>query len=321
MRQKSRLAAGVLLVCALAGGSQLAGAQEQQTYRIGRGDILTISFWQQPDLNTTAQVRQDGIIAVPVIGEIEVAGLTPEEAADLIVQRISRYNREISQALVQVVGFNARKVFVTGQVGQPGRYTFERIPDLWTVLRQAGGPSEDADLSKVTVVDPRGVAQVVDLKKILAEGKAETLAPLEDGTTINVPRRAVYLPTDIFAVQDQDLKPVVYVTGQVLQPGPKAIEGKMSIFDAIALAGGTGPQADLSKVKITSKAGGGPLSQTLDLSGKSSDRSAMNYQVHYEDLITVGGKGGNFWSTFRDVATLVTTVSTIVLLADRLKTP
>jgi len=313
----STVAVGACLALVLA-APLFAQSQPSETYRIGRGDVLAIAFWQQPDLNQTVQVRQDGKIAVPVIGEIEVLGLTPEEAADLIVERIRRYNREISQALVQVVGFNARKVYLTGQVGQVGRYAFEVLPDLWTVIRQAGGPTEEADLSKVTVVDPRGIAKVIDLKKVLAEGKAETLPPLEDGSTINIPRRADYLPADIFGVQGQDLKPVVYVTGQVLQPGPKAIEGDLSIYDALALAGGVGPEANLAKIKVLSKAAGGPVSQTLNLSAGATDRTAMNYKVRYEDMIMVDRRGGNFWSSFRDIATVLTTISTIVLLADRL---
>lgn len=291
--------------------------QQPDTYRIGRGDVLSIAYWQQPDLNQSVQVRQDGKIAVHVIGEIEVAGLTTEEAADLIVQRISRYIRGISQALVEVVAFNAYEIFLTGQVKSVGRLTFETLPNLWEAIRQAGGPADEADLSKVAVVEPTGTSRVIDLKSLLAQGKAESLPPLSNGTTVNVPKRLDFLPPDIYGTQTLNLKPVVYVTGQVVQPGPKPIEGNVYIYDALALAGGVGPEANLSKVKVISKAAGGPVSQTLNLSSGASDRTAMNYQVRYEDMIVVERKGGSFWSTFRDVATAVTTISTVVLLVDR----
>jgi len=295
-----------------------SAGQQPQAYRIGAGDVVSITFWQQPNLNQAAVlVRQDGIIAVPVIGEIDVAGLTPEEVSDRIVQRISRYIGEISQALVQVVAFNAREIFVTGQVNLPGRHTFEVLPDLWTAIRRAGGPTESADLAKVTVVDPTGSSSLVDLKSLLAEGKAETLPVLESGTTVDVPRRLDFLPPDIYGAEARELKPVVYVTGQVVQPGPKPIEGDIYIYDALALAGGLGPGANPSKVQVISKAPGGPVSQTLNLRPEVGNRAGLRYKIRYEDVIIVEPKGGTFWTSFRDAVTVVTSISTVVLLVDR----
>ena len=318
MRQRSHVALALLLAWGSIHSSPVASAQQAEPYRIGPEDVLSISFWQRPVLNQTVQVRQDGRIAVPIIGETEVAGLTAQEVTDRIVDRISRYDREISQALVQVLAYNARKVFVTGQVGTTGKYGYESVPDLWTVLRDAGGPLETADLSRVRVIQPSGDMEIFDLARILSEGRAETLPDLVSGTTVDVPRRADFLPLETYRLQMQDLQPVVYVTGAVMTPGPKPIEGDVYVYDALALAGGLSPDANVKKVQVISKAPGGPVAQTFDLTPDTKDRSALTYRMRYEDLVIVDRKGEGFFSGVRNIALVLGIVTSSIIIADRL---
>jgi polysaccharide export outer membrane protein len=307
-----------ILSMSIGGLAKPAHGQSAEPYRVGPGDVLSVTFWQQPTLNQAGVlVRQDGMIALPVIGELEVSGLTLEEASDRIVDRISRYIPSISQALVQVVTFNAREIIVTGQVKGAGQFTFEVLPNLWGAIRRAGGPTEDADLAKVTVLEPSGVSTVVDLKSLIAQGRAESLPPLASGTTVDVPRRLEFMPPDVYGTQRGDTKPVVYVTGQVVQPGPKPIEGTVYIYDALALAGGFGPEANPSRVQVISKGARGPVTKTFNLSSGAADRTGMTYRIQNEDMIIVDRRGGGIWASVRDVVTVVTSVSTIVLLVDR----
>lgn len=290
-------------------------AQDQETYRIGPEDVLSITFWQQPDLNQTVRVRTDGIVALPVIGETKVAGLTPEEAAERIVSRISRYNRNVSQALVQVMEFNSRRVFVTGMVGTPGRLTYEVVPDLWTVIRDAGGPTQTADLSKVAVVSPSGSTQVVNLSAILASGKADTLKPLLPGTTVDVP--AEVMPNNTYRPAGPDVRdPIVYVTGHVVKPGPVPVKDLMTIYDAIAGAGGLSPTGDLKKVQVVSKGGERSVTHALDLRPGTRSRGGMEYQVQYEDLVIVGAHGEGLSATIRTVAGLAAIVTSVIVVLD-----
>jgi polysaccharide export outer membrane protein len=289
--------------------------QNTETYRIGPEDVLSITFWQQPDLNQLVKVRSDGIVALPVIGETRVADLTPEEAADRIVTRISRYNRDISQALVQVQEFNSRKVFVTGNVGTPGRYTYEFIPDLWTIIRDAGGPTEVGDLSQVTVVSPSGSTQKVNLSQILASGQADTLPDLQAGTTVEVPLERV--ASDTYRLdENEDRDPIVFVTGGVLTPGPVPIEGQMSIFDAVAKAGGFSPTGDPKKVRIVSKGVDGPVTYNVDLRTDKMSPMLMDYQMHYEDVILVGEKGPSTASIIGTVGVALAGVASLIIVLD-----
>jgi polysaccharide biosynthesis/export protein len=116
--------------------ASLASAEE---YVIGAEDQLQISFWQDPTLNQQVVVRQDGKITLSIIGEITASGMTSKQLAEQIGRSVSLYNSKISQATVTVVGFNSQKVFVAGQVTHPGKFAFEVIPYLWTIIKEAGG--------------------------------------------------------------------------------------------------------------------------------------------------------------------------------------
>lgn len=310
MLKPYRILATLLVSYLLHSGSVLA--QEQETYRIGPEDVLSVTFWQQPELNQVVRVRSDGMVALPVIGETKVSGLTFEEAAERIVSKMSRYNRDVSQAVVQVTEFNSRKVFVTGRVVTPGPRGYESIPDLWTVLRDAGGPQPDADLSRVAVVLPSGTIQVVNLTAILSDGRADTLRPLIAGTAVDVPAKMVQgamMPVEGIT----DREPVVFVTGAVIAPGPVPVKEHMSVHEAIAQAGGLGPTGDLKKVTVVSKGAPHPVSQSLDLRPNNTNRGSFDYEVQYEDIVIVGQKGGG-WSTALPAAAAVAAIVTSVIL-------
>ena len=302
-------------------GTGVAFAQEQEAYRIGPEDVLSVTFWQQPALNQLAvRVRSDGMVSLPVIGDTKVGGLTTEEAAERIVSRMSRYNREVSQAQVQVAEFNSRKVFVTGRVMTPGPRGYETIPNLWTILRDAGGPQPDADLSRVAVVLPTGTIQVVNLTAVLADGKADTLKPLLPGTAVEVPAKLV--PGAMLPVEGpSDREPVVYVTGAVLTPGPVPVKDNMSVHEAIAQAGGISPTADLKRVSVVSQGGGHPVSLALDLRPQTSARGAYDYQVQYEDIVIVGQKGPGLSNVWPAVAAMAAIVTSVILVVDYFDDP
>ena len=291
-------------------------AQDVPSYRLGIDDVISVSFSEKPTLNQPAvRVRKNGMVALPLIGDTRLSGLTLDEAAAEIVSRISRYDSKITQALVQVVAFNALKVLVTGNVRVPGTYPYERIPDLWTLIRDAGGPLQTADLKKITVVSPSGQKQIVNLSEILANQKADTLPPLAAGTVVDLPAEKV--PGDTYGHTGEDREAVVFVTGAVVTPGAVPIEGAMSLFDAIARAGGFAATGDPRKVSIISKGSRGPVSSFVDLRPESADQTAKNYIVQYEDMVIVGERGPGARGILRDVAAVSAIVLTLILVVDR----
>ncbi len=121
--------------------SHVTSAQTE-SYEIGPGDVLEIRFWQDHTLDATVRVRQDGKISLDVAGEIDAAGSTTAELEKKIVKQISRYNSAISQAVVRVTEYNSLRVFLSGQIRNPGKFSFEKIPDLWTIINEAGGVTD-----------------------------------------------------------------------------------------------------------------------------------------------------------------------------------
>jgi len=163
------------------------GFASAQEYKIGPEDVLSVTFWQEPQLNTNVRVNQNGTIVLPVIGTITAAGLTPNELAAKIVRRISVFNRNISQASVLVTQYESNKVYVTGSVQNPGKYSFEVIPDLWKIILEAGGPTETAKLDQVKIIrggDEAGDISNVDLSEFLKRGDLSKLPPVYPGDTL-----------------------------------------------------------------------------------------------------------------------------------------
>ncbi|MBK7090425.1 MAG: polysaccharide biosynthesis/export family protein [bacterium] len=124
----------------------------QAEYVIGIDDVLQVSFWQTPTLDQQVVVNADGKVTLSVIGEITAAGLTTAQLSRKIVEQVSRFNRDISQATVVVSAYNSQTVFVEGEVVTPGRYAREIIPDIWTIIKEMGGATPAGDLTQVRLV-------------------------------------------------------------------------------------------------------------------------------------------------------------------------
>ena len=297
-----------------------------QDYRIGTEDLLSISFWQQPDLNSTLKVRQDGKISLPVIGEITVAGLTAAELSKKIVEKISFYNKSISQATVVIVEFNSQKVFVQGQVNRPGKYSFESIPNLWEVITEAGGPAEGADLSAVKIIrggDEAGKTLRVNLALALEKGDFTKLPKLKLGDTVEIPRSILSFGTERGSPAPSFTgRNVYYIYGQVTRPGVFPLEAEVDLLDAIVLAGGPTPNANMKKVKVLIKGATYSSVVEINLEDFSSKGKPSRLLIHPEDTIVIPGKGGGFfsrvWNFSRDLIPLSTAIISLYLLVDRL---
>ncbi len=291
-------------------------------YVIGPEDVLKISFWQDPDLDQTVQVRQDGKITLSIIGEITAAGLTPRELADRIEQSVSLYNKKISQATVTVVGFNSQKVFVTGQVMDPGKKTFEVIPDLWTVIKEAGGATEAGDLTHVTIVRSEasgGERITVNLLEAISTGKLDNLPKLKTGDTIEVPRMPGGVPGKQLATDYSERKNLYYVIGQVRTPGTKPYEAGLDLFDAIGAANGPTEMANLKSIRIVSKTAEGTSVVHVNLNEYQSRGQARRLSIKPEDTIIIDAKSHSIlsWAAVRDFVTVAGTIISFAYLISR----
>ena len=158
-------------------------------YYLGPGDIVEVLVWKNPDLSRQIQVRPDGKVSLPLIGDVHAAGLTAEELSTAIAQELSVYYKEPPEVATIVKEVNSFFVFVLGEVATQGKIVATHGITLLQAIALAGGFSEFASKNKVMVrrqTDSGGVITLVfRYKDILAERQDNLL--LKPGDTIIVP--------------------------------------------------------------------------------------------------------------------------------------
>ena len=293
-------------------------------YVIGIDDVLQVSFWQQPTLNQSAIVNADGKVTLSVIGEITAAGLTTAQLSRKIVEQVSRFNRDISQATVVVSAYNSQTVFVEGAVVTPGRFAREVIPDLWTIIKEMGGATAAGDLSQVRLVrggavDPGSVITVDVLAAVRARDFTK-LPQVHPHDIIRVPQSIGGVPSELSSGQSEEARDVYYVIGAVARPGVFKLESRMDLVEALALAGGTQPDADLRKIKVSDKNGAYSNIYKIDLDKQLKSGSPQRYMVQAENAIYVPsrGTGSSAWTIVRDVITMGGALTSTILLINQL---
>lgn len=295
-----------------------------EEYKIGPGDGLEIRYWQNPALNTLVRVANDGTIAVDIIGKIQASGKTTFELQDEIAKKTSRLDTRISQTVVRVTQYSYQHVFVSGQVLQPGKKGFEEIPDLWTIINEAGGISEFGDLSRVTIIrggDDAGKVEVVDVAAALASGNLKDLPKIFREDTIELPRSPAGLPSADVSTQVMR-KNLIYALGAVARPGPLAFVENTDLLEALALAGGPSIDADLSRVSVITKDGNYAQTMKIDLNKYINEGSIARYIMKREDSFIVERKktGGFLGIGLPGLAAIAGIVTTGLLIYDQVKT-
>jgi polysaccharide export outer membrane protein len=196
---------GVLLAltgCATAPGSTQAptinpDAQAVAVYHIGVDDQLQVSVWHNPDLSVSVPVRPDGKITVPLIGDVQAGGQTPEEVAVVIRDKLKAYVRDpqVAVILTQLRSHEyLARVRVTGAVRTPVSLPYRPGMTVLDVVLAAGGVTEFASPDRTELYRHAGQgdnqAYAVRLGKILNDGDLATNYPLQPGDVITVPQRS-----------------------------------------------------------------------------------------------------------------------------------
>jgi polysaccharide export outer membrane protein len=125
--------------------------EELLGYRIGPEDVLQISVWNNEAMSRTTPVRPDGKISLPLLNDVQAAGLTPLELRETLMKQLADYmpHPEVSVIVNDVHSF---KVAVIGQVPKPNRYELKSAATVMDVLAMAGGFTEFASRSRVVVM-------------------------------------------------------------------------------------------------------------------------------------------------------------------------
>lgn len=204
-------------------GLRAQGAQPE--YRLGPGDNIRVSVFQNPDLTVETRVTENGTISFPLIGTVRVGGLTIPAAEQAIATAL-REGNFIRQPQVNIVLLRnlGNQVSVLGQVGRPGRYPLETFNiRLSEMLAIAGGIAPTgADIAiLVGTRDGKPLRKEIDVPRMFLENRLEDDIVVAGGDVIYVHRQ-----------------PLFYIYGEVQRPGSYRIERGMTVRHALAQGGG-----------------------------------------------------------------------------------
>lgn len=171
-----------------------AGPPPVLPYTLQIGDFLGVKFYQNPDLNEEVVVRPDGKITLQLIGDVQAAGLTPE---DLSADLVEKYTGELATPRVTVIvrQFGGQRVYVAGEVGRQGLVTLVGGMTLYQAIQDAGGFLPSAHRKQVIVVrngpDGKPQGHVVDLRPVEDGMNPSADVPLKPYDVVFIPRSKI----------------------------------------------------------------------------------------------------------------------------------
>ncbi|MDB5890314.1 MAG: epsE [Polaromonas sp.] len=225
-----------------------------QDYRLGAGDAIGVQVFQSPDLSVDARVSESGLISYPLVGNVQLGGLTITEAEKKIADALKTGGfvkaPQVNIVLRQVRG---SQVAVLGQVAKPGRFPLEttntRVSDM---LAAAGGVTPTGD-DVLIVTGERGgkpFRKVIDIPGLFINAKSDDDILLAAGDALYVNKA-----------------PVFYIYGEAQKPGPYRIERGMTVMQALAQGGGPTTRGSQNRLVLTRRdASGKPIETTPQLS-------------------------------------------------------
>jgi len=166
-----------------------AAKPHDATFIIGNDDVLAINVWKEPDISRSIPVRSDGKISLPLVGEVQAAGLTPLKLEKDIADKLKNYISE-PEVTVMVQQVNSQKFNILGQVTKPGTYVIANSPTVLDAIALAGGFRDFAKKKSIYVLrhSASGESRLPFNYKDVSQGKnMEQNIKLQPGDTIIVP--------------------------------------------------------------------------------------------------------------------------------------
>ncbi|NET38434.1 MAG: hypothetical protein F6K19_41640 [Cyanothece sp. SIO1E1] len=238
-------------------------SQSDESYTLGGGDRVRVSILRVEQYSGEHEVLVNGLLNLPLVGSVSVAGMTLAEAADAITAEYSQFLRN-PRITVSLLTSRQLQLGIAGEVAHPGAYTLSRndaqFPTLTRLLETAGGITQAADLRNVQIRRPQRSGPdrliTVDLWQFLQSGDLSYDVKLRDGDAVFIPAATTIdlaespqLASASFA-GDADQSISIAVVGEVNRPGTHTIDGLTTVTGALQVANGIKPMADIQQVKV-----------------------------------------------------------------------
>ncbi|HKX19296.1 MAG TPA: SLBB domain-containing protein [bacterium] len=223
------LIALLVVVFAIPGSDASAAPKE---YVLGPGDAVDVVVYGQADLSEIVTVKPDGMIALPLVGQVKAAGRTTAQLEQDLVAAYRKYLKAPTVS-VKVNQFRTNRIYVLGQVFHPGQYELKPSAGILELLAAAGGPTTRADLAKAVLIRDKTDTTQLDLVTAIKQSKDPAVA-LE--------------PEDVVYIPETDAR--IIVLGQVNKPGAYDLLEGQRVTDLIAGAGGPTAKAALAQAFV-----------------------------------------------------------------------
>lgn len=251
---------------------------DEEIYRVGPGDVLDVVVYGEDDLTRLVTVQHGGEVSFPLIGEIHVAGMTLREVRQEITDLLAKDYLVDPQVSVKVKEYLSQWVTLVGEIARPGKYYLTGPKTLLDLLTEAGGFTSQAS-GEIVVTrlggafdDGSTVKRVWLSRSMSADEQRVTLAlNLENNDLVTVPTQEA-----------------IYVTGEVNNPGSFPLKNRLTVLQAVSLAGGLSKFGSKGKVEILRKQGRGePERIKVDL-GAIEDGKKPDVPLVPGDMVKVG---------------------------------
>jgi len=213
------------------------GAVASADYRLGAGDQIRVHVFQNPELSLEARVNESGTVNYPLVGQLQLGGLTVTEAEQRIAKALQQGNiLKAPQVTINVTTVRGSQVAVLGEVQKPGRFPLEttnvRVSEM---LAAAGGVTQNGDERVVVTGTRNGQAfrKEVDIRALFA-GQSTDDVTLQPGDTLFVAKA-----------------PTFYLSGEAQRPGNYRVERGMTVQQAVAAGGGITNRGSMNRIRIT----------------------------------------------------------------------
>lgn len=235
-------------------------------YIVGEGDVLKITVYDHDDLTTTVRVGGEGIVQIPLVGQIKVDGLSVDQVAAKLSKLFADGFIVNPQVSVFIDEFRSKRTIILGHVLKPGLYELSGPTTFLELISKAGGLTQDAGdtaVIKRKAYSPGGEESVItiDLKKLVEQGDTSLNTSIMDGDSIYVNKAGVF-----------------FVTGEVKKPDSYKASQDTTVIKAITMAGGFTDKASATNVKIIRK---------IDGKEKVIEKAKMDEQILANDVIVV----------------------------------
>ena len=262
---KAFLSIALIFCAGLLCAQTKTGTGQSYEYQIGAKDLLEISVFEVPELNITVRVSENGMVTLPLLGEVKAEGLNRSDLEKKIATMLEKNYLKNAQVTIFIKEFQSKKISVMGAVKNPGMLDLIGRQSLLQVISMAGGLSEQASDTVVIFRQFKNVPNrslMIKLDDLLLKANPKYNIPIFPGDIINVP-----------GSQFLD----IYVFGQVKNPGAvrmKKGSDEVTLLRAIAQAGGFTNRARRGKVLIT----------------RSEDGTEKKIHVDVKDILSGGRK-------------------------------